>query len=125
MKISTALSVLMPKNNTFGAKIIGHAWYASLNKETILKAELWKGNYTDYAGLRLTMLNKQYGQIDTAIIPFPAYTTPSGYSVPKMLTPCMNPMDKVKWDPVLTTEELRDIHAQVNEYIELFGGREA
>lgn len=124
MKISTALSVLMPENNTLRAKIIGHAWYASLNGETILKAELWKGNCTGYAGLRLTILNKQYGQIDTATIPFPVYTTSSGYSVPKMLTPCMNPMDTVKWDPVLTAEELRDIHSQVNEYIGLFEEKE-
>lgn len=124
MKISTALTVLMPKQYELDAKMIGHAWYADINAETILKAELWKGNYTGYAGLCLTTLNRKYGQIDTVLIPFPAYTTSNGYSVPKMLTSCTNPMNTVQWDPVLTTEELRDIHTQVNDYIALFRNQE-
>ena len=121
MKISTALSVIMPKSDVC-AKTIGHAWYASIKQDIILKAELWKGDYTGYAGLKLTAIHNQHGPIDTIIIPFPAYTTPHDYSVPKMLTSHAKHMYHVEWNNVLTMEELRDIRAQVNEYIDLLNG---
>lgn len=114
------LATLVPEKNTYGAHFVGRTMYASINPETILKAFLFRGDNTGYAGLSLSILNKRFGQVDTVIIPFPVYTTKNQYSVRKMLNLCSNPADLVQWDEPLTAEELADIHRQVNEYIDAF-----
>jgi hypothetical protein len=117
---ATVLATLVPEKNTYGAHYVGRTLYASINPETLLKAFLFRGDNTGYAGLSLTILNKRFGQIDTVVIPFPVYTTANSYSVRKMLNMCSNPSDLVQWDENLTEEELAEIHRQVNDYIDAF-----
>lgn len=117
---ATILETLMPKGVAYEAHYVGRALYVQLNPETILKACLFRGDNTGYAGLSLTVINKHFGQVDSVIIHFPVYITKNGYSVRKMLSTCMNPSDLVQWDEQLTAEELADIHSQVREYINVF-----
>lgn len=114
------LATLVPEKKTYGAYYVGRNLYANINPETVLKAFLFRGDNTGYAGLSLAILNKRFGQIDSVVIPFPVYTTENQYSVRKMLNLCMNPSDLVQWDNPLTAEELAEIHRQVSDYIDVF-----
>lgn len=117
---TSILTTLMPRGIAGSVQYVGNTIYANLTQDTIMKACLCRGDNTGYYGLSLTILHKHFGQVDSVVVNFPAYTTKNGYSVRKMLSTCMNPSDVVQWDEPLTMEEVANIHSQVQVYINLF-----
>lgn len=114
------LATLVPEKNTYGTQIIGRTVYGGINPETVIKIALFRGEHSGYIGLTLAIINKRYGQVDSIIIPFPSYTNENQYVLYKSITRHTAPANSLSWDSELTTEELQDIHKQINDYINMF-----
>jgi hypothetical protein len=114
------LEKLIPSKHIFASCYVGCTRYAHINQILLLKACLVKNNSVGYNALSLSIVHKQFGHVDTVLIPFPSYTTKNYYAVPKMLNVCVVPANALSWDEELTDAELAEIHEQVNNYIRAF-----
>lgn len=104
-------------------KYIGRCAFVTLSETQVLKAQFVGervGNYC-YDMLKLFIINKLHGEIDSVKIPFPAYSPVNGGGKYRKTLELKN--ENLRWNCTLTDAELTDIRSQIDDYVNMFRTR--